>query len=421
MNPEVLLQRAQLLISQNRPELAADQLRQLLSQNPDFAEAHALLALCMSHDRDQWHDATREAEQAIHLAPDESLSHYALATVLEKRNRLPEALVSVEEAIRLDSYRPAFFALAGSILAQQERWGQALDAASRGMEIDPDHEGCAAIRSLALERLGRAQDAVADAEAAVARNPDSAEAHAMRGWTHMQNGNHRQAQDSFREALRLDPTYEFARTGMIQALNNDRLLFRLVYRFYSFVGRMGKSAQWAIILGLFFGMRLLRTLANQYPAMQPYVTPISVLYLAFCLLSWIANPLFNTFLRFHPFGKFLLSNKQKWASNLVAVCILIGVAGGLMQLVRGDFPGAIVMLLAPVFLTLPVSTAFEVDEGWPTLVTVLISIVLAILCFTALILIMVDGPWPGVYLLYMLGILVFSFAGNLLRGVTVRH
>lgn len=421
MNQEAFLQRAQLLISQHRSAEAADQLRQLLARDPNVSEAHALLALCLLDNADQWHEATREAEQAIHISPDSGLSHYALAAVLEKRDRLPEALTAVREALRLDPYACHHYGLCASILAQLKRWQEALDIASQGMEIDPDDAQCAALRSLSLERLGRTTDAALEADAAVARNPDSAEAHAMRGWTQMQKGQYREAQDAFREALRLNPTYEFARTGMIQALNNNHLLFRLVFKFYSLLGRLAGGAQWAIIIGLFLGIHVLRGLADANPALEPYVMPISFLYLGFCLLSWIANPLFNTFLRFHPFGKYLLSSKQKWASNLVAGCMLLGVGGAAALTVRGDWVGAIIMLLAPVFLTLPISTAFEVDEGWPLIVTGLLAIALTLLCFSAMALLAINGPWIGLYGMYMLGILVFSFAGNWLKSVTVRH
>ena len=421
MTPEILLERARLLIQHNRPQQAIEQLAQLLALDPDSSEGHALMALCMTYDRDRWHDATREAEQAIHLAPDFGLAHYALAVVLEKRNRHADALVAVREAIRLEPSQPHFSGLAASLHAQQAQWQEALDVASQGMQVDPDDESCAAMRSLALERLGRTSDAVHEADAAVARNPDSAEAHSMRGWTQLQNGNYTQAQDSFREALRLNPNYEFARSGMIQALNSNHLLFRLVFRFYSFLGRMAQGAQWAIIIGLFVGMRILRQLGNQYPNLQPYITPISVLYLGFCLLSWIANPLFNTFLRFHPFGKFLLSKKQIWSSNLVALCLVAGVAGAVLQFVRGDYPSTFIMFIAPVFLTLPISTAFEVDEGWPMWVAIAASLGLGLLCILSLALITVDGPWSAPLGLYILGILIFSFAGNWLRNVTLKH
>ena len=146
MNRDVLLQRAQLLMSQSRPDQAAEQLKQILASDPNDADAHAMLSLCLSHDEDSWHDATREAEQAIHLAPDFATSHYAMAVVLANRNRFPEASKAIEEALRLDPYQPEFYRLAGSIQAQQQHWQPALDFASEGLAIDPDDEGCSAIR-----------------------------------------------------------------------------------------------------------------------------------------------------------------------------------------------------------------------------------------------------------------------------------
>lgn len=424
MNADAHLQRAQLLLSQHRPEQAAEELRGVLAAEPNHALAHALLSICLSHNRDQWHEATREAEQAVHLAPDTSLPHYALAIVLEKRNRLPEALQAAQEALRIDPYQSHVYALAGSIQLRQQAWQAALDSASQGLAIDPDDEQCATIRSLSLERLGRKQDAAQEADAAVARNPDSAEAHAMRGWTQMQNGDYKSAQNSFREALRLDPTYEFARSGMIQALNSNHLLFRLMFRFYSFVGRMAEAARWALIIGLVVGVRLLRSLAEQYPVLQPYVTPITMLYLAFCLLSWIADPLFNTFLRFHGFGKYLLSSQQKWASNMVALCLLLALLGAVFFLMRGDGAAAIIVGVASLLLTLPVSSAFDVDEGWPRIVAILCALGLTGLYLATVGLMVLygpDGPWFVPYQVFVLGIVIFSFAGNWLKSITVRH
>jgi hypothetical protein len=287
--------------------------------------------------------------------------------------------------------------------------------------VNPEDETCATIRSLALERLGRTVDASEEAEAAVRRNPDSASAHAMQGWTSMQSGDYRRAQESFREALRLDPTNEFAKSGMIQALNNNYLVFRLVFKFYSFMGRLAGGARWAIILGLFLGMRLLRSLAVQYPAIAPFILPISVLYISFCLLTWIANPLFNTFLRFHKFGKYLLSPKEIWASNLIASALGFGVLSGVGMLVQSDFAGALLAFLAPVLLTMPISTAFVTDSGWPTYLASAIAVAFGLLCVAFVGFLFVDGPWAAILPVYMLGILVFSFAGQYLTNVTVRR
>ena len=243
----------------------------------------------------------------------------------------------------------------------------------------------------------------------------------MRGWAQLQSGNHRSAQESFREALRLEPTYEFARSGMIQALNNNYLLFRIMHRFYTFVGRMAAHSQWALIIGLFIGMRILRELARQFPALQPYVTPISLLYLGFCLLSWIADPLFNTFLRFHSFGKYLLTKKQKWASNLVAASLGVGMIGFVARLSVGDVDGATILLLCSFFMALPLATAFSVDRGWPQMVAIGAAVTLGVLYLATVADISFELDLGIPFGLFLIGILVFSFGANWLKSATVRH
>ena len=375
----------------------------------------------MIENRDQWHDATREAERGIQLNPDTGFAHYVRAAILGKRNQFAEASVSILEALRLEPYQSHFHALHASILLQEKKWTQALEASSQGLQFDPEDAACANMRSLALERLGRTEDSLQQADAAVARNPDSGQAHAMRGWALLQKGDYRGSQFSFREALRLEPTNEFARQGMIQALNSNNIIFRLVFKFYSLMGRLATGAQWMLIVGLFVGMRALRSLADAYPQLQPFVTPITACYLVFCLLSWILNPFFNTFLRFHPFGKYLLSNKQKWASNLIAGLIVFAVIAAGIQVARGDLASAIVAGLVPLFLMLPISLAFDVDRGWPQVVSIICAVGMTLLALLSLLLLVVDGPWQAPFLLFILGTLVLSFVGNMLKSVTVKY
>lgn len=422
MNAQTHLSRGRLLLEQDRYDLAADEFRQALASEPNSADAHALLSLTLTHDKDQWSEATREAEMAIHLEPDNSLAHYARAAVMVKRNQDAEALGSIREALAIDPYHAGSYALAASIHCQRTEWNEALDMATKGLEVDPEDGTCASLRALALERLGRTHDAASEAEAAVRRNPDSPEAHAMKGWALLQNGDYRAAQDSFREALRLDPTNEFARSGMVQSLNNNHLIFRLVFRFYSVVGRLSGKMQWAIMIGLYLGMRLLRGLAKQNPALEPFVLPILVIYLLFCLLTWISGPLFNTFLRFHPFGRFLLSRSEKLASNLLATCIGLGVLSAIVLCVQARYPEAMIAFGCMVGLTLPVSTVFDVEAGWPRTAAITCAIGLAVLCCATCALILIDSSmWSRTFVPYGLGILLFSLFGNVLTRAKVRH
>jgi Flp pilus assembly protein TadD len=421
MNTEAILQRARLLLQQNRYELAAEQLMQVLTQEPNIAEAHSLLALCMLQNKDRWHDATREAEQAIHLEPDEAMCHYVLACVLDKRSRPDEAIRSIREAIRLDSGQSGFYALHASLLSQKDQWKQAYEASSLGLQVDPDDTACSSMRALSLERLGRTTDALHESERAVARDPDSSDAHSMRGWALLQKGQYQESQVAFREALRLEPTHEFARTGMIQALNSKNLIFRMMFKFHSMASRLASGSQWMLIIGLFVGMRLLRAFANANPEWEPYVTPISILYLAFCMLSWIADPVLNAFLRFHPFGKYLLSPMQKLASGMVSGLLLIAIINVLVLAIQGDFPGAMLMGLVPLFMTIPVTIAFHVDRGWPSWIAVPGAIMMFLLATIIVSSYYLGLPWGLPILAFFAGIFVCSLGGQILLKVTVRH
>ena len=125
MNSEVAITRAELLISQQRYTQAIDLLHLALASSPDNARAHAWLALCLSQNRDKLREATREAEQGVHLAPDESFPHYILAHVWNNRNQNDQALKAINDAIAIDPDFGVYHGLKASLLSNQEKWQEA--------------------------------------------------------------------------------------------------------------------------------------------------------------------------------------------------------------------------------------------------------------------------------------------------------
>jgi len=211
------LERGLLLYQQDRHELAGEQLRLALAQEPDDAHAHALLALCLA-EGEQFAEATDEARQAIVLAPDYDFAHFAAARVAYARDQYEDALQAVQEAIRLDPSVADYRALLAGIHLDQRRWREGLAAAEAGLEQDPEHIGCANLRAMALVKLGRRTEAGQAIDTALARNPDSAFTHANQGWTFLEANDPQKALEHFREALRLDPENEWARQGIVEAL-----------------------------------------------------------------------------------------------------------------------------------------------------------------------------------------------------------
>src|SRR5436190_4860629 len=174
--------RALLLYEQSRYDLAEQELRRGLSQDPDDAVSHALLSLCQCNLK-KYPEATHEAEEALRLAPHLPFVHYALANVLYQRDHLKEAEAAIAQAIELDPTDAGYLSLLAAIHFDQKRWQDALTAAERGLVFDAEHDGCTNIRAMALVKLGRKQEAGLTIDTALQRDPDNALSHANRGWT----------------------------------------------------------------------------------------------------------------------------------------------------------------------------------------------------------------------------------------------
>jgi tetratricopeptide (TPR) repeat protein len=392
------LQRGLLLYQQGRLEQAEQELRQALALEPDEPYAHALLALCLSK-REQFDAATQEARQAIHLAPDFGFAHYALAWVLDDRHRWGEALAAIQEALRLEPEDADYCALEAQIHFNQRLWPGALEAAERGLRSEPDHVSCTNLRAMALVKLGRKAEAGATIDAALARNPDDAVTHANRGWSYLEQNEPLKALEHFREALRLDPENEWARLGIIEALKARNLVYGFVLRYFLWMSKLSARLQWGVIIGGYLGNRLLASAAREHPELRPWILPLRILYIAFVLLTWTADPLFNLLLRLNRFGRLALSREQIVASNWVGLCVLLAALSLLGCVVLGfDSP---LLLSGLVFglLIIPMAGTFHCGAGWPRRVMAAYTAVMALVGLAMLgleVLTVVQGGVDGV-------------------------
>ncbi len=419
-----------LLLQQSRLDMATDQLRLGLAENPDDALAHALLAICLA-DRKQYDEATREAQQAIHCGPDHAFPHYALAKVYYTRDRYAEALAALDEALALDRTESTYFRLLASIHLAKQDWPAALAASEEGLAANPEDEGCLNLRAVALTHLGRQQEARASVQASLKRAPDNAFAHAAQGWSLLHEGQHQQALVSFQEALRLDPNLEYARSGIIEALKARHLIYRWMLAYYLWTARLSGRLQWALILGLMLGSRLVRGLAQADPNLAPVAALVGVGYFAFMYLTWTASPLFNLLLRLNRFGRLALRRDETVCSNWVGLCLL----GAVISLIAAFLlePYLILMPIVLGLLVIPISATFVCPRGWPRNVMGGATVGLAAVGLGACTLLAVQGraqaaagnvePDPAVLGLasaFLIGLFVVSLATNVMARITVK-
>jgi len=381
VNPN--LERGILLYQQSRHELAEGELRQALAMDPHDSYAHALLALCLV-ERKKFDEATAEARQAIHLGPDFPFAHYAHSRVLYDRNHYREALAAIQEAIRLDSTDADYFSLLAGIHCDEKRWQDALEAAEQGLQFEPEHVGCTNLRAMAMVKLGRRAEAGATIDAALAKAPENAVTHANQGWTYLERGDPKKALEHFREALRLEPENEWARSGIVEALKARNILYAVMLKYFLWMSKLSSGAQWGIILGGYFGSRLLGTMARSNPELAPWVLPVRILYVAFVVLTWTAYPMFNLLLRLNRFGRLALTPEQTVETNWVGAAFLLALVSLGGCIVMGFGSPWLMSLAVFGLVLLPLSGLFRCSEGWPRQVMVAVVIGLTLLGLAAI-------------------------------------
>ena len=331
------LDRAQLLLQQSRPADAERETLIALTEDPESARGHAYLALSRL-DLQKNTEALAAAQRTVALSPDDPFSHYIHAIVLIRLERAKEARASIDEAIRIDPDNEAYFAVLANVHLAQRDWGAALEAAEQGLSINPEDVQCANLRSMALVRLGRKEEAMQTVDFALERAPEHAWSHANQGWNCLHRNDPKRAQDHFREALRLEPDFEYARQGMLEALKARNPVYRGMLAYFLWMGRLSAKLQWAFIIGTMFGVRAVRTAAEQNPQLGVVLWPLVVLFYAFIYLSWTAGPMFNLLLRFDRFGRLVLSRDERNATNWFGACVFL-LLGALVWWATGNALG----------------------------------------------------------------------------------
>lgn len=366
------LQRARILIEQSRLELAEKEIRGALAQEPSNAEAHALLGFCLVQSR-KYDEASREAQLAVHLAPDQSYMHYVHSLVLEGLNQHRESKAAVETAIGLNPYDPNCFAQLGEIEFILGNWKAAEAAANEGLELDPERVRCTNLRARALVKQGRNREAQASIQSTLERSPDNAYSHANMGWSYLEKNESEKALEHFKEAMRLEPGMEWARQGIVEAMKSRYFIYRWIFNWFLWTSKLRGRASFAIIMGGYFGYIVLMRVAANNPALAPFIYPLLVVYATFAVLTWLSSPLFNLVLCTSRFGRLALSKNEIRTSTWVGVCVVM--AAGLLihfaftRFVESFFGGMCFILIVP-----PLSRIYDCDEGWPRNTLALITI-----------------------------------------------
>lgn len=329
MDTALLLERAQLLLEQNRYKDAETYIRQALEQDPDNDYILSLLGRCYINSR-RYDEGIEVVKQAIAIDPNNSFCFYLLGFAYYQKDVLIAAKTNLQKAIQLNPYAAEYFGLLAHVLVEERAFEEGLEKANEGLALNADNITCLNARSVALNKLKRKEDAYETMNTALAQDPENEVTHNVVGWNLLERGQHKEAATHFMEALRINPDYGHAKVGLKEALKSKILLYKWLLQYSFWVSNKGRSLRVALPIVFYIVFRVLVGL-SQHKGTDTNITWLVVgLYMFIVVISWTINSIANFVLLFHPLGRHALTAKEKWSALTAVPAMLLGI--GIMLL-----------------------------------------------------------------------------------------
>jgi tetratricopeptide (TPR) repeat protein len=301
--------------------------REALAQAPNDAFALHHLAACQFHQPDRHRDALQTINNAVAIEPNEVDHHILRAFILCTLDRAKESLAAANTALQLAPTSDAAFTAVAQAHLQLSHWADAERAARQALALDADNSTAANQLAQALRLQNKLDENAGHLAGMLARDPEDPYTHANAGWTALQQGEHREAEMHFREALRLNPEFDSAREGLLNSFRARSPIYRGYLKYCFAMQRLSSGSRWGVIIGLYlaakFGSRLQGGLG----------LAIMAIYFLFVLWVWVARPFGNLMLLFDRFARHALRRNEKIEAAIVGgglCCGVLALAAGMV-------------------------------------------------------------------------------------------
>lgn len=280
-----------------------------LAQDPEDYTSKYFIATCYLN-MEKFSDAETIIQNLKSEDPENPDVFYLDAKAKFHLDKDKKALSLIDIAIGMNPISDIYFAQKADILLHLKEFEASLENANRSLSLNAKNAHALNVRANVLTKLNRKDEASSTVQNILNENPEDDYSHANVGWVELENGNLKKALEHFKEALSLNPNFEYARQGMSKALKSKNFIYNLYLKYSFWIAKQSSRNQWIFIIGIYlvyrFSIKLLSGLGLTYLAI-----PLIILYLLFALGSWFMEPLSNTILNFDRYGKYLLDKDEK--------------------------------------------------------------------------------------------------------------
>ena len=329
------IQRAEVLIGQGKYKDAEKILSDLLSEDPNNAMVLGYYGIvCLNLNKSK--KANELIKSAISLAPDYDFFYYVDAQIALNLDKYNEAEKSLIQAINLNPEDADYHALYALVKLDQKKFEEALKLANHALSLESDNITALNARASALTKLNDVDSASETIEGALKENPNDSYTHANYGWNLLERGDNDKALNHFKESLKINPNSSFAERGMVEALKSKYLIYRIFLKYTFWMSNLTQKYQWGVILGFYFGTRVLNAIANYNSTLRPFLTPLVILLGVIAYSTWLIGPLSNLAFRLNKYGKHMLNKNELISSNFVGFSLLVCICGFLGFFIMGE-------------------------------------------------------------------------------------
>lgn len=348
------------LQEQGRNEEAEACFRSVLSHEPENDFAYNRLALCLLEQEGKKSLALDAIDEAIRIEPEDPFHHAIKSLILAGLRKGKAAVEAADVAIALDPEDSFSLAAKANAYCVMDRWAEGEEWCRRALVVDGDNVMAANLLAHTLRMQGKADQNAAAVDQLLAANPESDIAHINAGWSALQKGDHRKAEEHFREALRLDPDCEHARDGLVESFRARSFLYRAYLSYCFFMQRFTGGKQWMIVIGIYLVYRVARSALREIHPML--AVGLAILWLALVMWIWLAPGIGNFLILLDRNARLALRRGEKMQGLAVGGGVILGIlavgVGWGLEVTPVSLGGAGLLLSA-----VPASLAFG-NESW---------------------------------------------------------
>jgi len=268
---------------------AIEHLKNLLGQDPNHAEGHALLALCL-FEQHRLHAARHEAGVALELEPNLALAHFALGWIHIGLGKLTRAEEHLEAVMALEPDAPENYLLKAHLYRIRGR--QVEEILEQALALAPDDPDCKVALANAYLDRGKTAEAHVLALEVLSAFPEHQQGLILMGSIHLKSGELEQAREHAIWALRQNPA-DHGALFLLSAIKARRSrILGLWWRLNSKLAELGETKAILVLLGAFVLYRI-ATIFTQSHGRAGMAELIGFLWLGVCIYTWVGPALFH--------------------------------------------------------------------------------------------------------------------------------